>query len=168
MRLGTATKPDSRELFQRRLQQIESVSASQRQEKSGVLDTRLLKKAIEKEDRREPAILRLFMILFAAGVGASSLIVARAINFHFIVEGPILEKEIVELLRGPFGDIMLSVVIAAFLGLLFRLGTGMRPMVLVAAMGATFWGWDLILMNYPEAFAVLFSSDYVTQYTARV
>lgn len=124
------------------------------------------KKKLKPLDHSE-TFSQIFMVPFAIFVGALAMFSGRIGAFHVLQQPELIPPEYAALFPLT-GDIAIAALVGLVLGMMFSLGGGARAMAFMLGFTAIMLGEGYLINLAPEAFAEVYSEDYVVQATANL
>lgn len=115
---------------------------------------------------RSDVFSQIFMLPFAIFVGALAMLSGRIGAFHVLQQPELIPPEYATLFPLT-GDIAIAAVVGMVLGLLFSLG-GARALAFMLGFTGIMMGEGYLIQLAPEAFAEIYSEDYVVTATANL
>ncbi|MEM9032279.1 MAG: hypothetical protein AAGB18_06495 [Pseudomonadota bacterium] len=152
--------------FSDRIKRIESGGPNT----SGTIYAGIDEQVTRKKKRRRrtdgtPISFQLFMILFGLAMGAVIMFIGRMGAYHALAEPDFISPENLTTFRLT-GDIGIAVGLSMIAVPLFSLGRGMRLVAFMLGFIAVMLGEASLIAQAPEAFAGMFSEDYVAEAVA--
>lgn len=112
-----------------------------------------------------PLWLQLLAMPFALALGAGVMLVGRMSAYHALATPEFIAPEDVQTFALT-ADIAIATILGTVLVLLFSLGRGMRLVCFMLGFIAVMLGEASLIAQAPEAFAGIFSEEYVVEAVA--